>query len=139
MRWARISFLAVLGKKCAGFHGRVVRDDHARNAGDIADARDSAGGGNAAPLLIHFVGGPKLEFEKGRTGIEQLADPLAREQSTHLVLPVLAGLAAAFAQNVLFPGDRGAALAQTFRRRSRRSRHDRERLTPAKHGDQARV
>ncbi len=127
------------GEKRAGFHGGVVRDDHARNAGDIADAGDSTGGGDAAPLLVHFVGGPKLDLEKRRTGIEQPADALAREQSTHLVLAILAGFAAALAQNAFFPRDGGAAFAQTFRRRSRRSRHDRERLTPREGRNQARV
>ena len=48
-----------LRKKRAGFHGRVVGDDHARHAGDVADARDGAGGRDAAPLLVHFVGGPE--------------------------------------------------------------------------------
>ena len=112
IRWARISFLAVCGKKRAGFHGRVVGDDHARNAGDIPDAGDGAGGGNVSPLLVHLVGGPKPDFKKGRTRIEELADALAREQTTHLVLAVLARFAAAFAQDALLPGDRGAALAQ---------------------------
>ncbi len=58
------------GKKRAGFHGGVVGDDHAGNAGDVADAGDGAGGGNVAPLLVHFVGGPEPDFEKRRALIE---------------------------------------------------------------------
>ena len=73
MRCARINFLHGLRKERAGLHGRVVGDDHARNAGDIADARDCAGGGNAAPLFVHFVGGPEPDLEKRRTLIEQAA------------------------------------------------------------------
>ena len=79
---------------------------------------------------IHFVGGPKPEFEEGRTLDRAAGDALAREQTSHLVLAILAGFAAAFAQNGFFSSDGGAALAQTFRRWSRRSRHERERLTP---------
>jgi hypothetical protein len=55
------------------------------------------------------------------------------------VLAVLARFSAAFAQDAFFPGDRGAALTQTFRRWSRRSRHERERLTPRTGRKQARV
>ena len=104
--------LGGLGKKGAGFHGRVVGDDHARNAGHLADARDSAGGRNAAPLLIHFVGGPQAEFEKVRAAIEQVLDPLTRRETPHLALPVLADLAPAFAQNFLFAKDCFAPLAK---------------------------
>ena len=78
----------------------------------IADARDGAGGRNAAPLLIHFVGGPQAEFEKVRAGIEQVSDPLTRQEASHLVLPVLADLAPAFAQNFLFAEDCFAPLAK---------------------------
>src|SRR5204862_1156922 len=107
------------GKKRAGFYGGVVRDDHARNPGDLSDPSDRAGGGNAAPLLIHFVGGPKLDFEKGRIRIEQPADAFARQEPTHLVLPILARFPTALAQDVFFPGDGGTPLPQAFRRRSR--------------------
>ena len=51
---------------------------------------------------IHFVGGPKSELEKRRILIEQFRDALARKEAPEFVLAILAGLAAAFAQNVFF-------------------------------------
>ena len=104
--------LGRLGKERAGLHGGVVGDDHAGNAGDIADARDDAGGGDVAPLLIHFVGGPETDLEKVALAIEQMRDPFARRQTTHFALPVLADLAAAFAQHFLFLQDGFASLAK---------------------------
>ena len=55
------------------------------------------------------------------------------------MLAVLPRFPTAFPQNVFLTGDCGAALAQTFWRRSRRLRHDRERLTPPAGRNQARV
>ena len=104
--------LGGLGKKGACFHGRIIGDDHARNAGHLADAHDSAGGRYAAPLLIHFVGGPQTQFEKVRATIEQVLDPLTRRETPHLALPVLADLAPAFTQNLLFAKDCFAPLAK---------------------------
>src|SRR5204862_1337969 len=125
-------FLGGGGEKRAGLHGRIVRDDHARHAADIADSSDRARGRDFSPLLVHFVSGPKSNFEKRRILIEQLTDPFPRQQSPHLVLAFLSGLAAAFTKRRLFASDRGATLAQTFRRRRnwRSARHGRGRLTP---------
>ena len=43
-------------EKRAGLHGGVVGDDHHAAARDAAEPGDRAGGGCAAPLLVHFVG-----------------------------------------------------------------------------------
>ncbi len=42
----------------AGLHGGVVGDDHARVAGDVADAGNDARAGKRAPLAIHAVRRP---------------------------------------------------------------------------------
>ena len=104
--------LGGLGKEGAGFHGRVVGDDHARDAGDLADARDGAGRRNAAPLLVHFVGGPQAEFEKVRSRDRAGADPLTRRADAPFALAVLADLAPAFAEDFLFAKDCFAPLAK---------------------------
>jgi len=47
-----------LGEESARFHGSVISDDHARDIGDVANAGDGTGRGNASPLFVHFVSGP---------------------------------------------------------------------------------
>ena len=101
-----------LGKKRAGFYGRIVGDDHAGNAGDIADARDRSGGGDVAPLLIHFVGGPEPDFEEIALAIEEMRDAFAGREASHFALPILADLAAAFAQDFFLLQDGFASLEQ---------------------------
>ena len=104
--------LGGLRKECAGFYGGVVGDDHARHAGDVPDAGDGSGGGNVPPLLIHFVGSPKSDFEKWRTLVEEKSDSFARRQSPQFALAFLAGFAAAFAQYRFLFQNRSAAIAE---------------------------
>jgi hypothetical protein len=62
-------------------------------------------------LLVHLVGGPEPNFEKWRVFVEQPTDAFSREQSSHFVLAILPGFAAAFAEGCFFSPDRGATLA----------------------------
>src|SRR5258705_3856838 len=65
------------------------RDDHARNAGDIADARDRSGGGNFSPLLIHFVGSPERseEHTSELQSLRHLVCRLLLEKKNQILLP----------------------------------------------------
>ena len=56
----------------------VVGDDHALAPRDPADAGDDAGAGDLA--AVHPPGGELGELQEGRAEIEQLADPLARQE-----------------------------------------------------------
>ncbi len=101
-----------LRKEGACLHGGVVRDDHARHAGDVANAGDRTRGRNAAPLLIHLIGGPKADLEKRRAFIKKLRDSFPRKKTPEFVLPFLPGFAAAFAQHGFFIGNCRTPLAQ---------------------------
>ena len=61
----------------AALDGRVIGDDHAFAPRDPPDAGDDAGGMHVA--AIEAVGGERRQFEKGRAGIEQQIDALARQ------------------------------------------------------------
>ncbi len=101
-----------LWKERAGFHGRVIGNDHAGNAGDVADSSDTAGGGNFPPLFVHAECGPKSDFEKRRVLVEQLRDALAGKETSEFVLTFLACFAATFAQLRFFARNRFAMFAQ---------------------------
>src|SRR2546428_524308 len=89
----------------------------------MADAGDDSGSGDGAPLLIHFVGSPKSDFEKRRSFVEQMTDAFAHRQSPHFSLTFLTGFAAAFTQNCFFFQDRFAKVAERFSRRFSEARH----------------
>ena len=50
-------------EKRAGFHGRVVGDDHAQASGDSAKPRDGAGRRCSAPFFVHLKGSEEGQFE----------------------------------------------------------------------------
>ena len=91
------NLLGGLREERARFYGSVISDDHARDIGNVANASDGTCGRNASPLLVHFVGSPKADFEKLRIFIEQTGKTFACDQPPQLVLPFLTGLATAFA------------------------------------------
>ena len=100
MRWARTTSWQSAEKR-PGFYGGIVGDDHARTAGDGADAGDNPRGGNVAPFLVHVPAGPKANLEELCVFVEQKTDALSHRQSAHLALTFMARFAAAFAQWLL--------------------------------------
>ena len=94
-------FLRRHGKKGAGFHRRVVGDDHHQSAENAAQARDGPRRGRAAPLFVHLVRGVEPEFEELAPGVDQPSDALARRQASFLVLR-LDGLCPAALADPLF-------------------------------------
>jgi hypothetical protein len=62
----------------AAFDGRVIRDDHALTARNAADAADHRGGMHVA--AVHAPGGKLADLKERRSGIEQPAHPVARQQ-----------------------------------------------------------
>ena len=98
MRCARIISCG-LRKERAGLHGRVIRDDHAWNPGNIADPGDSAGGGNGAPLLDTFCRRPR-DRTRRKVRLYRANAQYVRAQETRpmFALTILPGFAAAFAQ-----------------------------------------
>src|SRR5262249_5569933 len=105
----------------AGFHSRIVGNDHARNAFDIADSCDNSRRGNFSPLLVHLVSGPKADLEKWRVLIEQKTKPLAHRQASHFALTLVPGLTAPFTKNCFLLRNGRAMRAKHFTRA--RSRH----------------
>ena len=79
----------------------VVCDDHARAAGDRADAGDDAGRRRLA--VVEAVGGQGRELEERRAGVDQALDPLACEQLAAGVMALDGGLAAACANALQVP------------------------------------
>ena len=75
----------------AAAHGRVVRDDHALDAGDHADAGYQGGpdGEFGAP------GGEGRQLEERAVRVQQQLDPLAGQQPAPVAVPLLVALAAA--------------------------------------------
>ncbi len=77
----------------AALHRRVVRDDHAFDAVDAADAGDDAG--RRRVVVVHAVRGELPDFEERRAGVEQAVDAFARQQlAARLVLRARRGAAA---------------------------------------------
>ena len=62
----------------AALHRGVVGDDHHLAAGDAADAGDDAGARRLA--VIEAARGQRADLEKGRAGVQQPLDPLARQK-----------------------------------------------------------
>jgi hypothetical protein len=75
----------------AAAHGRVVRDDHALDAGDHADAGHHGGpdGEFGAP------GGEGRQLEERAVRVQQELDPLAGQQPAPVTVPPLVAFAAA--------------------------------------------
>ena len=80
----------------AALDRRVVRDDHHFAAGHAADPRDEPGAGRVP--VVHVVRGERRKLEKGRSGIEQPADPIAHRQLALGAVPLDVFRAASFAR-----------------------------------------
>ena len=63
-------FLRRLRKESARFYGRVIRNNHARNALDVAYASDYSSRRNLSPLFVHFVSRPEADLEEWRLFVE---------------------------------------------------------------------
>ena len=85
-------------EESAGLHCRVVGDDHEQPPAHLRQARDRAGRGCAAPLLVHAERGVEAQFKERRFGVDQFGDAFARREAALLVLR--------------FDGFRAAALLQ---------------------------
>ena len=122
IRWARSTFLAVIGKEGAGLHRGVVGDDHVPPAGDRADAvRPRRPPARRPTRRTSRQPAHRPSSKKRRARIEQLRDPLAGRQPAFGVLP-LDGRRAAAQANLLFLAD---AVPPAGQARSRAGRHGR--------------
>ncbi len=63
---ARRTFLAVMGKKAPAFTVASLATIIAETAGDAAEAADDAGGGRAAPFLVHAKCGEQRPVQRVR-------------------------------------------------------------------------
>ena len=81
---------AVIG---AALHRGIIGDDHAGAARHHADAGDDAAAGRHP--LIHAFAGELAQFEKGRAGVQQRRDALARQQLLALLVQSSCPLGAA--------------------------------------------
>src|SRR5262249_19058783 len=70
----------------AGFHRRVVGDDHAKTATYAPETRDNSGSGSAAIFGVHLVRGPQAKFEKGAAFVEKKVEPLTNGKALFRVL-----------------------------------------------------
>jgi len=68
--------------QCAGFDAGIVDDDHAARAADLADARQQAAAWRRffGVRVVQQVTRTGREFEVGRPGIQQQAQPFAWQQ-----------------------------------------------------------
>ena len=107
-------FFGCLWKEGPSLHCRVVGDNHARNACDVADARDRASRRDFPPLFVHFVSRPETDLEKLRVFVQQMIDPFAHWQTAHFPLTLVAGFASAFPQCGFLLGNCSAVSAQQF-------------------------
>jgi hypothetical protein len=67
----------------AAFHRGVVAHDHAFHAADAANTRNQAGAGRGVGAVLFLVDvqrGQRTDLEKGRVGVKQALDPVARQQ-----------------------------------------------------------
>ena len=115
-------------KERARFHGRVVRDDHGRNARNVSDAGDCSGGDNVPPLFVHFVSRPEADFEESRVFVEKLSDSFPRRQATELALPLESGFPAALPQERFLLQNFATKIAQRLIGGCRCSGHVRRRV-----------
>ena len=108
---ARMTFFAVIGKKCTGFYGGVIHDEHDHAALDASESGDDAGGGSASPFFVHFVRGVETEFEEGAR-IGEKIDAFAGGETLFGML-ILDGLrASALADLFLFVADLGDEIGE---------------------------
>ena len=77
----------------AAFDGGIVRDDHAIDAGDRADAGDDSGGRRR--VAVHAVRRERREFEERRRRVDQPVDAIARRELAALAMAFHDGRAAA--------------------------------------------
>jgi hypothetical protein len=57
-------FLGRCREESAGFHRRIVGDDHARTPGNPPNARYDASRWDLAPIRIHTIASPETQFKK---------------------------------------------------------------------------
>ena len=95
------------GKEGAGLYGGVVGDDHAEASGDAAKSADDAGGGRAAPFVIHVKRRERTQLEEIGVGIEKERDALARGEALLGVLRLDGFRAAALADGGFLLAERG--------------------------------
>ena len=60
------------------FHRGVIADDHAGASGYLTNARDHTCTGGL--VIIHAIGRQRADLQKGRARINQLLNPLTRQQ-----------------------------------------------------------
>ena len=108
-------FLRGHRKERAGFHRRIVGDNHECPAANFRQARDGARARGAAPLLIHLERCVNSQFEKLPSGIDQLGDALARSQAALFVLRLNCFGAPALANLFLFILDLGEKIDDAAR------------------------
>ena len=88
-------------EKRAGFHSRIIGNEHERASAHFRQSGDGASARCATPFFIHFVRGIDSQFKKARTRIDQLGDALAGGQAALFVLR-FDGLCAATHANLFF-------------------------------------
>jgi hypothetical protein len=79
-------FLCRHREKRAGFHGRVIGDEHKSPSADFCESGDRSCRGRAAPLLVHFVSGENAQLKKLRARVYQFGDAFPRCEAAFLVL-----------------------------------------------------
>ena len=78
--------LAGHGKKCPGFHRRVVGNDHAQLAANGGYRRDNARGGRPAIFLVHVPARIHTALKLPQAGIDELFDTLPGGETTMMML-----------------------------------------------------
>ena len=102
MRWARSTFLHVMGKKAPALTVASLAMTMTMPAGDEADAGDDAGRRSAAPVAVHIPGGPQAEFKEVGAGVDQAGNAFAGGEPALVVLAVDGLGAAALADRLFF-------------------------------------
>jgi len=123
----------------AALDGGVVADDHALDTADAADAGDQPGAGRL--VVVEVERGQRRDLEKGRVGVEQPLDALARQQLAARHMLGARGLVAAL-RDLREPGvevvdqraHRGGVGLEVFgaRRQPRRQRRQCSLLVPGR-------
>src|SRR5439155_25097088 len=113
-------FLSRLRKERASLNRGVIGNNHARDNSHVADPCNYPSRRNLPPLVVHLVSCPQADFEKGRIFVQQMTEPLAHWQPTHLTLALVTGFTPAFTQNSFLLRNRRAVSAQYFTSAGRR-------------------
>src|SRR5437588_8361013 len=74
------------GKECSGFYRGIIHNQHEQASMNSSQAGDYPGGGSAAPLFVHLIGGVDTQLKKFGITVNEQVNSLAGGKTSFTVL-----------------------------------------------------